>query len=218
MPKTNPNVDRLKANVAAAKQKQADQEAKTGVVQDAVSSANDLALAARSIFLGGQTSFALNDGRVVNIDPAKMKHLPLVMNFFGALVSRIDTGALVEIIETIADKQKLAMLAGKAPNEINLQELATGDLVTKLVGRSSLVMTLLGAVTAELPTLAPVFSNLTQAEYEDLTMEEGALVAGGIFLVNYRFFTQSLRPLLAEFIIGWASKKLAENKPNNAKK
>lgn len=206
---TTKNVNRLKANVAAAKQKAAEQNPQTP--EAASSNANDLALAARSIFLGGQTSFALNSGRVVNVEPAKMKHLPFIMEFFGALTARIDSDQLIEIINTVADKQKLAMAAGKSPHEINLEELATKDLVNKLVGRSSLVMTLLGAVTAELPKLAPVFTNLSADEYGDLSMEEGALVAGGIFLVNYRFFTQSLRPILGEFIIGWASKKLAES-------
>lgn len=173
---------------------------------------SDLALAARSIFQGDQTEFALANGTTVKIVPAKMKHLDTVMTFFGAIAARLDPSVVTEIVNIVAERQIKAMAAGKQPSQIDLNDLGAEQIVVKALGKTTLVSALISAVAKELPTLAPAFTNLTQEQFEELDADEGMVVATGIFLVNYRFFTQSLRPIAMEFVQGLARKQQSVSK------
>lgn len=184
---------------------------------------SDLALAANAIFNGGANSFAMDNGKVVEIRPAKMKQMTDVMGFFKALVSRLEPGQLGRIIEFIAKRQREAMAAGKKPTDIDLMTLLremvdrNGDdaqgiegeeMVVRGIETSSLFFDMLGAVLEEMPRLIPSFTNLTVAEFEEMDLAEATAVIGGIFMVNYRFFTQSLRPILLAFGVGVMRKHL----------
>ena len=186
---------------------------------------SDLALAASAIFTGGVNSFALDNGKTVEIHPAKMKHLTEVMGFFRALVSRLQPGQLGTIIEFIAKRQREAMASGKRPTDIDLMTLlremvdrkgddALGlegeEMVVRGIETSQLFFDMLGAVLEEMPRLIPLFTNITIEEWDELDLAEATAVIGGIFMVNYRFFTQSLRPILLAFAVGLMRKHLAE--------
>lgn len=187
---------------------------------------SDLAAAAQAIFANGVNSFALDDGFVVEIHPATMKHIPAVMSFFQALMGRMDQGQLAALIDRIVTKQQEAVKAGKNPLAVDMKELAnealtagsndTANLVGSSIETASLILNLTAAVLEELPKVIPVFTNISVDRYEDMTMDEAALIAGGVFIVNYRFFMQSLRPVLMSFLAGVMRKQTSE-KPNTAK-
>lgn len=167
----------------------------------------DMLLAAIAIFDGGKNSTPLRSGKVLEIRPATMGHLPQIMLFFGGVVSGLDPSQLAQLIDSVVHSQKMAIARGEDPSKVDLRELATDELVAKSFGHASLLSSLFAAVFQLLPSLVESFTNLTEQEFRELELDEGILVAGGIFLLNYRFFTQSLPPILTAFMKSWASKK-----------
>ena len=188
---------------------------------------SDLAAAAQAIFANDMNSFALDDGFVVEIHPGKMRHIPAVIGFFQAILNRMDQEQLSSLISQLVKKQQEAVASGKSPLSVDMKRMAEDALseagkaeteedaarvlVGKTVGTTSLILGLLSAVIEELPNVIPAFTNLSIERYEEMTMDEAALIAGGIFLVNYRFFTQSLRPVLTAFLGGVMRKQISEN-------
>lgn len=191
---------------------------------------SDLASAARAIFANDVNEFALDSGKVVTVSPGKMKHVPAIMGFFSAIMNRMDQEQLSALIDVVVAKQQEAVRAGKNPLAVDVKELAadvlTGadsaeDVTRKLVGTTlstaSLILGLTTAVLEELPAVVPHFTNLTEDEFGELSMDEAALVAGGIFIVNYRFFTQNLRPVMTAFLGGVMRKQMSAKPSDNAK-
>lgn len=167
----------------------------------------DILLAAIAVFDGGKNSFTSRSGKEVVIRPAAMAHLAPCMHFFAGVVSALDPNDLAQLIDAIVYRQKQAIAQGEDPNNINLRELSSLELVSKASSHVNIFASLMAGVFHLLPTLVPTFTNLTEAEYSAMELDEGMLVAGGIFLLNYRFFTQSLPPMLTVFMRSWASKK-----------
>lgn len=187
---------------------------------------NSIVLAASSVFGDGVNSFTTNEGKVVKITPCKMKHLEIITGFFTALVNRIDAKQLGAVIDFVATRQKNALAAGLNPLDFNLQdmlaeqmeaataeEMSGAEAIAKMTTNANLLITLVNAVLGELPKVLPAFTNLTMDEWGELTPDEAAITVGGIFMVNYRFFTQSLRPVLMAFALNLVRKQ-AEAKGN----
>lgn len=170
-------------------------------------SATDLMLAATAIFDGGKNTFTARSGKEVVIQPATMGHISRVMLFFSGVVSTMDPSSFAQLIDSVVHAQKMAIARGEDPSNVNLRELATDELVNKAFGHTSLLTQLFASVFDLLPDLVAAFTNLSSEEYRSLDPDEGMLIAGGIFLLNYRFFTQSLLPMLTAFMKSWASKK-----------
>ena len=174
--------------------------------EESATQSNDMLLAVNAIFNEGKNDVVLKSGKTVTIRPATMGQLPLVMLFFGDVMVGIDPSNFALLVDSIVHTQKLAIARGEDPNNIDLRELATDELVSKAFNHTSLLSLLLSAVFQHLPKLVTAFTNLTEEEFRSLELDEGALVAGGIFTLNYSFFTQSLLPILTAFMQSWASK------------
>ena len=169
----------------------------------------DFSSAATAIFGGESKEVMLPSlGRVVHIQPATMKQLPLVIGFFRDMLIGMDQEAVAGLVEIISDRQREAMQAGQGPNSVPVEEIASQALVGKAFKNVSLIAMLLSATLGCLPKVVPAFCDITADEFDLLPPDEGMLLAGGIFMVNYGFFTQSLPPLLTAFMKAWASKNL----------
>lgn len=183
---------------------------------DAVSETNapdaftDLSLAATALFGGVSNSVPLKSlNRTTIIKQASMKQLPLVIGFFRDVMNGLDKDCLAALVELMADRQTEALQAGKDPSKVSVEEVATVTLVNKAFNNVNLITVLLSSTLESLPKVIPAFTDLTEDEFGSLAPEEGMLIAGGIFMVNYSFFTQSLPPLLTAFMRSWASKNVA---------
>jgi hypothetical protein len=187
---------------------------------------SDLLLVAQTIFTDGVNEFTTNDGKVVKLTTAKMKHLATITRFMNAVVGKVDQKSLAAIVTSILVKQKAALAKGQDPNKIDVREMAESVLmdgapkdeaaksefvVTRSVNYVSIMFSLTAALMEELPDVVPAFTNLTKAEFEDMDPAEATIVAGGIFLMNYRFFTQSLRPVLGLITVNLV-RKFSDNK------
>lgn len=169
----------------------------------------DLSAAAVAIFGGASNVVPIKSlGRSITIRPATMKNLNLLIEFFKELINGMDQEALGGLVEMIADRQIAATKAGEDPSNLDLEEIAGVSVVTKAFKNVSLIAMLLSATLGILPRVAPIFSDITEDEFGDLPPDEGMLIAGGIFMLNYGFFTQSLPPLLTAFTKSWASKNI----------
>ena len=178
----------------------------TSTEEAPVNENHDLILAAQAIFADQSNSFKASNGKMVIIKPATMAQVPAVMRFFSAVVNGMDQGALAKLITEIVVKQNAQITAGEDPSKIDLKTLDPEPLVQKAFGNASLLMTLLTATAEELPKLVASFTNLSEAEFGTLNIDEGALLAAGIFTCNYGFFTRSLPPILMAFMKSWASR------------
>lgn len=170
---------------------------------------SDLILAATAIFGGTKNQFTLKSGKEVVIRPAGMKETSLIVRFFQTLMNNIDPELIGGLVELIAERQKAAIIAGQDPNNIDMAALSGVELVTRTLEKANLLMEVMAVSMEQLPGLAPIFTNLTLDEYEALELDEGLLVAGGIFMLNYSFFTQKLPPLFKVFMKSWVSKNPA---------
>ena len=175
--------------------------------REAAAESTDLALAANAIFSGGQNTVQLQSGQVVTIRPATMAQLPQIMTFFGGVLDGMDPSQLAQLIDSVVHAQRIAIAKGADPTQIDLRELTSEELVTKVFGHTSLLTSLLAATFTLLPEMVESFTDMTAAEFRGLGLDEGALVAGGVFMLNYHFFTHSLPPILRGFMKSLASKK-----------
>lgn len=181
--------------------------------------ATDLALAATNIFGGTSNCIPLKekDGkkRLVIISAATMEHLPTILKFFRSVIDGMDPGSMGRLIDMIVDAQKRLIASGQDPNKVDLKALMTADddaseaMVRKAFGNASLVTELFAASLEHMPMMAAAFTNLSAAEYNALDPDEGLLLAGGIFTVNYSFFIRTLPPILTAAMRGWASRNVA---------
>jgi len=168
-------------------------------------SGTDISLAAGILFDEHDNTVKFR-GREVRIYPATMKQLPLLMKFFQRILDALDKRQLADLIDLFATAQRAAISAGKDPSKVDLSFLTSEEVVGKALGNVSLLMALLAASLEIVPELIATFASIDEDEFGDLTADEGALVVGTVFLVNYHFFSRSLPPTLMVFTKLWASK------------
>ncbi len=178
---------------------------------DGVGADDTLIRTARAIFNEQISEFPLPaaEGRpamVVTFQHAKMRHLEPTMQFFERISMSLDPSILTEIVSMISERQIKALSEGKPANAFDITGLGTEEIISKALGKTTLFLAIMRAVTRELPTLAPVFTNLTAEQFGELDVDEGSVVALGIFVTNYRFFTRNLLPTLMDFIASVARK------------
>lgn len=164
-----------------------------------------IAAAAQAIFARNETHFTTDDGTVVIVQQAKTRHLRYAVEFIETLAGSMDASKFHNLVLTFAEAQQKAIAEGRDPNALDTAELARAAL-----GNASLLLTVASQMTKELPTLVAVFTNLSVEQVDDLPAEELVMVVCKVLLVNYGFFTQTLRPILLSFaaeVLGKVSRK-----------
>lgn len=156
-----------------------------------------LAATASVLFEDTPDTVTLRSGKVVNIQNGKTRHVGLLLNFFNVLVSRMPREQIVTLVSLIQER-------GAKGTPAEAKEVDT--LVSEAFDKSSLFITLMQAVFDVLPGIIESMSNLTEDEYLNLDMDEGAAVAVAVFNLNYRFFSQNLPPVLRLFLAQGAAK------------
>ncbi len=181
-------------------------------------STDDLVLAAEAIFGGSTNETTLSDGSTCIFYPARMEQLPSIIEFFELVLGALDKEMVGALVEVIADRQQLLMSAGGNPNKVDVKDMSSVALVHKVFGQVSLFATLFAAVFKELPALVEKFTNVSGEQFKKMHPDDGMLIAGGIFMVNYSFFSRSLPPILMAFMRSWASHQVSKVETNNATK
>lgn len=153
-----------------------------------------IAAAANAIFSRSGSTFTVGDGTVVIVNKAKTKQLRYAVTFIEMLAGSMDTSQFYTMVTTFAEAQRKAIAEGSDPENIRTAEVARAAL-----GNASLLLTIASKITNELPALVAVFTNLDAEQVDNLDAEELVLLICQIFLVNYAFFTQTLRPILLAF-------------------
>jgi hypothetical protein len=167
----------------------------------------DLSLATGTLFDKSFTEPTLSNGRKPKVRPATMEHLGLIIDFFKDILGAIDQKQMSALVQLIVAMQTKNIVEGKDPNQIDLSLLTSEDVVTKAFGQASVLLTMFAACANRLPKLAAAFSDVSEAEYKKLEVDDGVLLTVAIVVVNYGFFTRRLPPILTGFIRSWAAAK-----------
>lgn len=165
------------------------------------SDVQSIAAAAKAIFNRNEATFSTSDGVVVNVQQAKTRHLSYAMAFLETLTGALTETQLHGLVTTFAEAQKKAIAEGVDPNSLDAAELTRAAL-----GNASIILTIATKTVGELPQLVTVFTDLSVDQVNELDVEELIVVICKIFLVNYGFFTQTLRPILLSFVAALLSK------------
>lgn len=153
--------------------------------------------AARAIFSRCETEFPIGEQgshRIVRVTQARTEQLLYAIDFMERVISTIPEASILKLVQTFSAEQQKAFVEGKDPNLIN-----SVDVARAAVGNSSLLLTLAAKIVKEIPQVVIVFTDLREEEIRQLPVEDLIVVVCKIFLVNYAFFTQTLRPILLSF-------------------
>lgn len=163
-------------------------------------SGSDLASAAEILFGSAEQPIVLRDGRKVVVQAGKVKHVGLLLDFFNALIENLDKKDIITLVSLIEQRQTGA-------------EALAGLSVEKLVGmafdRSSLLVALFQATYHVLPPIVGSLTNLSREEFDELDVDEGAVVAVAVFQLNYSFFSRNLPAAMRGFLALAAKKMVA---------
>ncbi len=165
----------------------------------AVSEAQDLTNATEVLFGTTENPLELRDGRKIVVQRGKIAHVGLLLSFFSALVENMSKDDIVTLVQLI-EESKAKEAGTPIPRSVE-------ELVGQAFGRSSLLISVFQATFSVLPKIVGALSTVTEKEWQDLDMDEGALVAFTVFQVNYSFFSQNL-PQAMRVFLALAGKKL----------
>lgn len=175
--------------------------------------AQDATLVVNSLFDLTDNTVPLSTGKKVEIREARVASLPIIMDFFSAVIDGLDKDKLAQLVTTLAEYQQKALLAGADPKDLsididglpaNVDQPDAAGLLGKFLENASLAAALAAVVSRQLPKVVAEFTNITSAEYAHLGLDDGARVAGAVFIRNYSFFTQKVPPIFAAFTRSWA--------------
>ena len=77
---------------------------------------------------------------------------------------------------------------------------AAFDAADHLFGRVPMISQVALSMLDQIPKFGAAFTNLTEEEVSKLEFDDLMMVVGGIFLLNYRFFTVQIPPILKAFM------------------
>lgn len=157
-----------------------------------------LASAAEVIFGTAESPLVLRDGRPVVVQHGRVKHVGVMLSFFNALVENLDKDDIVTLVGLIEERRT---------GENKLAFANVEELVSQAFSRSSLVVALFQATYSVLPTLVAALTTLSEDDFKELDLDEGAIVAMAVFQVNYSFFSRNL-PQAARGFLALAAKKM----------
>lgn len=152
---------------------------------------NVLIAAANELFDSADATVTLPSGVEVTVKNAKVKHLKQITQYIQEFVSSFDPQEILTILAAVSRRQEARINAGDSPYTMD-----TDSMVKEVVGEASLLMRVMNAGVDTFTLLAPLFTSLSREEFEDLDIDEGALVIFGVFGRNYHFFTRQVLPVI----------------------
>ena len=156
-----------------------------------VETQNAMMSAADELFDGSYDVVILSDSRKVAIKAAKVKHLRQVTEFVQTFIQNFEPEELVTLLQRVSERQQNLIAGGSSPYSLN-----TSELVKEVAGEASLLLRIVNTGIEAFAKLAPIFSEITEEEFEDLELDDAALLVFGIFGRNYHFFTQRVLPVI----------------------
>lgn len=179
---------------------------------------SSLIATADAVFGRGVREFPLADGFMVQIRPANLGSISTIVKVFTRLMEQFNENQMRQLVDMASDAQMLAIAQGKDPKNADIDYNA---LVSKAFGSSRVIETVFLGIMSEMPEIVATFTNIPAERVNSLELDEGILVVGGIFTLNYGFFTQRALPILTSLVGRIARAKLAEKpskKPAPAQK
>lgn len=161
-----------------------------------VETQNAMMSAADELFDGSYDVVILSDSRKVAIKAAKVKHLRQVTEFVQTFIQNFEPEELVTLLQRVSERQQDLIAGGSSPYSLN-----TSELVKEVAGEASLLLRIVNTGIEAFAKLAPIFSDITEEEFEDLELDDAALLVFGIFGRNYHFFTQRVLPVIQGSIV-----------------
>lgn len=155
--------------------------------------AHNLEHALDELFSGAVTHYTTSAGTRVNFPRTGIKQLGKATAFVNKIAGTAVPESLNQFLALAATEQKRLLEEGKSVHDINLNH---NGLLETALGNHSLLLGIFSAVADVLPEVVAIFSTITEAEYESLSLDEQLIIAAGILIVNYSFFTQSLPPII----------------------
>lgn len=156
-----------------------------------VEDTNAMLSAMDELFEGTHDTVTLSTGREIPIKPAKVKHLRQITQFVQDFVNQFEGQELLTLLSGVSQIQQQKISEGVSPYSLN-----TGEVVKQVAGHASLLLRIFQSGVDSFSRLAPVFSDITVEEFEDLDMDDAALVVFAIFGRNYHFFTLRVLPVI----------------------
>jgi hypothetical protein len=157
-----------------------------------------------ALFDGKTTTFTTSAGVEVRFELANLKRLGKATSLVNLIMERADKDKIAKFIGSVATEQSALMADGKSPYALDLNAAL---LLEKAYTNHSLLLQIFGLIAEELPGFVATFTNMSEADFDALVLDEQLVVAAGVLAVNYGFFTQSLPRIIASAMRGFASKK-----------
>lgn len=166
--------------------------------------ANNLEQVLDGIFAGTVTTFTTSAGTEVRFPRAGIVQLGKATKFINHLIQQVDKDKVDQFLQLVAKEQTDLLSQGKSVYDINMN---TASLLSKALNNHSLLLEMFGMMAEVLPEFVTVFTSMPANEYEVLSLDEQLVIAAGILIVNYAFFTQSLPPIMRSAMRAIASKQ-----------
>lgn len=161
-----------------------------------VESQNAMMAAADDLFDGSYDTVTLSNDRVVAIKAAKVKHLRQITEFVQTFIQNFEAEELVGILQRVSERQQRLLAEGSSAYSLN-----TSALVKEVAGEASLLLRVITTGIEAFSKLAPIFSEITEEEFEELDLDDAAVLVFGIFGRNYHFFIQRVLPVIQGSIV-----------------
>lgn len=161
------------------------------------------------IFAGTATRFTTSAGNEVIFNRAGIVQLGKITKFINLIIENTDKQKIDAFLQLVAKEQTAMLAEGKSVQDINLN---SAGLLTKALKNHNLLLDLFGMFAAELPEFISIFSTCTADDYEALALDEQLVIAAGILIVNYAFFTQSLPPIMRSIAKALSAKNASKGK------
>lgn len=156
-----------------------------------VESQNAMMSAADELFEGSHDAVTLADGRQVAIKAAKVKHLRQITGFVQTFIQEFQPEELVSLLSRVSARQQTLIAEGSSPYTLN-----TSELVKDVAGEASLFLRIVSTGIDAFAKLVPLFSEISSEEFEELDLDDAAVLIFGVFGRNYHFFIQRVLPVI----------------------
>ena len=156
-----------------------------------VESQNAMMSAADELFEGSYDAVTFADGREVVIKAAKVKHLRQITLFVQTFIQEFQPEELVSLLSRVSARQQAMIAEGSSPYALN-----TSELVKDVAGEASLFLRIVSTGIDAFAKLVPMFSEISCDEFEELDLDDAAVLIFGVFGRNYHFFIQRVLPVI----------------------